>query len=214
MDYPQQQRAGHTRLTVALMASLLVHTWLVHGYGERERTRPPVAGVPLQATLMEALSRQPAVASERSDYSLQHAETNPALASAPHVSQATPVTQSVAARHGVEIERTMTAPTQISALPQPQDPTYYSSRSLDVFPASLTPWNLAAIRAAAQEAGSARATLLIDEAGIVNEVVSVEGAPHPSVVQAIRELFMAAKFSPALKDGRVVKSRVLVNLNY
>jgi hypothetical protein len=216
MDHPQQQRAGRTRLITALAVSLLVHAWLVHGYGERERTRPAASGVPFQATLTEAVGREPAVTPERFDYALQRTETNPVPAPAPRVLPVAPIAQPVAARRGVNVasERTVTAPTQVAALPQPQDPTYYSSRSLDVFPASLTQWDLNAIRAAAQQAGNARATLLIDEAGIVNEVVSVEGAPHTGAEQAIRELFLAAKFSPARKDGRVVKSRVLVNLNY
>jgi len=216
VDYLQRQRAGRARLIAALMASLLVHAWLVHGYGERERTRPAVAGVPFQATLTEAVSREPAFTPERFNYALQHAETNPAPAPAPRVLPAAPVAQPVAARRGVNVasEHTVTAPTQVAALPQPQDPTYYSSRSLDIFPASLTPWDMNAIRAAAQHIGNARVTLLIDEAGVVNEVASVEGAPHTSAEQAIRELFLAAKFSPARKDGRVVKSRILVNLNY
>jgi hypothetical protein len=214
VDYPQQQRAGRTRLIAALTVSLLVHAWLVHGYGERERARPAASGAPFQARLIEAVGRPPAFTSARSDYPLPRAETDQEPAPAPRLLPAAPVAQPVSARRGIENERTVTAPTQVAALPHPQDPTYYSSRSLDVFPASLTQWDLNAVRAAAQQAGNARATLLIDEAGIVNEVVSVEGAPHTGAEQVIRELFLAAKFSPAHKDGRVVKSRVLVNLNY
>ena len=212
MNHARQTRGGRARLTAALAASLLAHAWLVHGYGERERTRPASAGAPFQATLIGTSVPRTTVAPEPVHDSLQRVEAAPAPA--PRVLPAAPVMPAVAVRRGVESERTVAAPTPVSALPQPQDPTYYSSRSLDVFPARLTPWNLDTIRAAAQQAGSARATLLIDEAGVVNEVASVEGAPLASVEQAIRGLFLAAKFSPALKDGRVVKSRVLVNLNY
>lgn len=212
MVYARQQRAGRARFISALTVSLLAHAWLVHGYGERERARSAVAGVPIEATLIgTSVVRETSMPEPALD-ALQRIETP--LDSPPRILQATPVAQSAAAQRGVENERAMTAPVQVSALPQPQDPTYHASRSLDVFPARLTPLNLAAIRAVMLESGSARATLLIDEAGIVNEVTSVEGAPHTSAEQAIRELFLAARFSPALKDGRVVKSRVLVNLNY
>jgi len=209
-----RERSGHSRLVLALAASVLAHAWLVHGFGGRERARPAAAGVPFQATLIAAIDRQPAVTSERTDYLLQLAATNPTPALSPGALQAAPVTQSVAAQRGVENARIVTAPAPVAVLPQPQDPTYYSSRNLDQFPARLTPYDLTAVRAAAQEAGSARATLLIDEAGVVNEVASVEGLIHTGAEQAIRELFLAAKFSPASKDGRMVKSRVLVNLNY
>ncbi len=208
----------HMRLVAALAAALLIHAWLVHGYGERERSRPATAGTPFHATLIEAAAPQPKTEperAERADYALERAQSQPAPAPLPRALPAPSVAQPVAVQRGVDTERTVTAPTQVSALPQPQDPTYYNARSLDEFPARLTPLNPALVRAAAQDnGGSARATLLIDEAGMVNEVTSVEGLTHAGAEQALSDLFLAARFSPGRKDGRVVKARVLVQLNY
>lgn len=198
------------RLVAALAASLLLHAWLMHGYGERRRSRPAVAGSPLHATLSGAPAQQSMVVTKPAGSTLQLDETPPA----PRAASTPPLKQSPSVPHGAQTDRMAPAPTQMSALPQPQDPTYYSARSLDEFPARLTPLNLAMIRTVAQDAGSARATLLIDEAGTVNEVAAIEGLTHTNAEQAIRELFLSARFSPARKDGRAVKARVLVNVSY
>ncbi|HET7158584.1 MAG TPA: hypothetical protein VFI62_06290, partial [Burkholderiales bacterium] len=154
MVYARQQRAGRARFISALTVSLLAHAWLVHGYGERERARSAVAGVPIEATLIgTSVVRETSMPEPALD-ALQRIETP--LDSTLRILQAAPVAQSAAAQRGVENERAMTAPVQVSALPQPQDPTYHASRSLDVFPARLTPLNLAAIRAVTHESGAAR----------------------------------------------------------
>lgn len=203
---------ARTRLAAALAASIVVHAWFVHGYGERERSRPPAAGSSLHATLVNTTIAAPEIAPRRSVAAETQAEkTITDVVRIPSVPGQEPMQQ----RRGVEVSRAVSAEAQLSALPTPEDPTYYPARSLDVFPARLAAWDTAPIRAAAQgAAGSARATLLIDEAGVVNEVESIHGATHESIEAAIRDLFLAARFSPARKDGRVVKARVLVSLDF
>lgn len=59
-----------------------------------------------------------------------------------------------------------------------------------------------------------RATLLIDEAGVVNAVRNVE-ASASDIESVARELLLRTRFTPARnKEGRIVKAQVLVALDY
>jgi protein TonB len=89
------------------------------------------------------------------------------------------------------------------------DPTYYTARSLDVYPRALTALHLG-LRAGA---GQVRATLLIDESGTVNDVRAIE-AGAADIENAARDLLLRTRFTPAGKDGRLVKSQLLVSLDY
>ena len=56
--------------------------------------------------------------------------------------------------------------------------------------------------------------LLIDEFGGVNEASVVESQPEGYFEDAALAVFRAARFSPAQKQGRAVKSRVLLQVKY
>ena len=59
-----------------------------------------------------------------------------------------------------------------------------------------------------------RATVLIDEAGLVDAVRGVD-AHASDVATSARELLLRTRFTPARnKDGRIVKAQVLVALDY
>ena len=96
------------------------------------------------------------------------------------------------------------------------DSTYYAARQLDVYPALTTPLDLrySSRAAAAGVQGRALVLLLIDANGIVDEVSIVEAEPAGYFEDDARRAFTAARFTPARKDGRAVKSRVLVRINY
>lgn len=107
------------------------------------------------------------------------------------------------------------APAQV----QPSDPTYYAAGELDVFPRALVKPDLSAAltaNAARTEpaAGNVRATVLIDEAGVVNAVRGVT-APAGDIETLARDLLLRTRFSPARnKEGRIVKAQVLIALDY
>lgn len=106
---------------------------------------------------------------------------------------------------------------------QPSDPTYYAVGDLDVFPKALVKLDLneaLAANHASAAAGNVRATVLIDETGVVNAVravravLSVDGAAS-DIETAARELLLRTRFTPARnKDGRIVKAQVLVALDF
>ena len=99
---------------------------------------------------------------------------------------------------------------------QVSDPTYYAAGDLDVFPRALIKPDLNAALAASHEpaAGKVRATVLIDEAGVVNTVRGVD-AQTGDLETAVRELLLRTRFTPARnKEGRIVKAQVLIALDY
>jgi len=110
-------------------------------------------------------------------------------------------------RKGSGLPPTMVAPPGANApvaLRVP-DPTYYPARELDTHPQPTQPLELDWLPGA----GSIRLLLLIDEHGIVNDISLVEGG---RLDQALRTALAAARFVPARKDGRDVKSRVLLSV--
>ena len=198
----------HGRMALALGTSALLHAWAMHdtcGLGV-----PRVAAgssAPLAATL-DLPSRAPAVdllAQDPTPGTPQYS----AVVTPPRATAA--VTAKAPVAPAVETPAAATLAGQGSApLPQPSDPTYYGALSLDVYPKAVTALDLSAPTAAA---GQVRATVLIDEAGVVNDVRAVQ-ATSADLESAARTLLWQTRFTPARKDGRVVKAEVRVSLGY
>lgn len=102
-----------------------------------------------------------------------------------------------------------TAP-EASALPRARDPHYYAARDLDHYPWPLVPLQLEHLAEARSEL---RLELLIDEAGIVQEVVFVQPARTGEAEEKLRTALIATHFMPGRKEGRPVKSRLLMGIN-
>ncbi len=97
-----------------------------------------------------------------------------------------------------------------------RDPTYYPAKQLDVYPQPLAAIRLDYPESAANAKVDGRLVvlLLIDEFGVVNEASVVESQPEGYFEDAALAVFRAARFSPAQKQGRAVKSRVLLQVKY
>ena len=199
------------RLAVALGLSLLLHAWLMQshygkgvargGEGAAIAARMTPAGVDTLNTLAMAT------------------ETAAAPAAMPEFSAASVSTTMYAMPMQAARENTVVAGVAKAASPapsQPSDPTYYAAGDLDVFPKALVKPDLSAALAATHPsvAGKVRATVLIDEAGVVHAVRGVEPAA-PDIEAAVRELLLRTRFTPARnKEGRIVKAQLLVALDY
>jgi protein TonB len=98
----------------------------------------------------------------------------------------------------------------------PPDLAYYAARQLDIYPALTSVLDLRYPKqaSAARVTGRAVIVLLIDDTGTVNDVAIVEADPPGYFEEDVRRAFLAARFRPALKGGRAVRSRVLVNIDY
>jgi len=95
------------------------------------------------------------------------------------------------------------------------DSTYYGARQLDVYPALVSVLDLP--RSTDKNAGAQGYVLLlvmIDAAGAVDEVSVVEaqglGIANEDALAALR----SARFSPAVRSGRMVKSRLFIRIDY
>jgi protein TonB len=97
-------------------------------------------------------------------------------------------------------------------IPLLEDPTWYPAKQLDVHPATLYP--IKPNYPDQEVEGYVVLLLLIDEAGAVKEVSVVEAHPEGIFEESALAAFREARFAPAQKNGRVVKSRVLIRVSY
>ena len=204
------------RLVVALGVSALLHVWFVHtapGLPAQNATRA-LMGSQMQIPITVLFNEPPV--------DLLMADSTPSELRAVRVSGRDVIQTAAAMRDTMPVQtverplvQTVTDTVSASAaLPQPSDPTYYSALSLDVYPKAATDLDLGAHPAAGSYvAGQVRATVLIDETGMVNEVRAIEAAAS-ALESAARDLLLHTRFTPARKDGRIVKAQVRVSLDY
>lgn len=101
-------------------------------------------------------------------------------------------------------------------VPLLEDPTYYPAQDVDVHPTALQSIQPAYPPEAASTgvAGSVVLLLLLDESGRVQDISVEESSPLGMFDQSATEAFRHARFSPAQRHGRAVKSRVRIKVNY
>ena len=186
------------RMTLALATSAIVHLILVQSLNYDV---PQQSGRVAAATSMSVHLEPPA------DPVIPNAEPLPsAVPAKPRAA----VEIRKAAAPGAGVRPGQDAVTAL-ALPVAPDPTYYSARDLDVYPRPSVPFDLD--RIARGVVGRFRLTLLIDEAGIVKEIAVVDSEPAGRLLEESRSALAATRFFPGQKDGRAVKSRVLLSVN-
>lgn len=105
---------------------------------------------------------------------------------------------------------------QPPALPQLPDLTVYTARDLDSYPRPVFPLDVERLaeRAAGLPPAGVRLELLIDEHGIVNDVAVAEPGLSNYLETQLRAVVAATRFVPARKDGRAVRSRVLLSVSF
>jgi hypothetical protein len=196
------------RLVVALGLSVALHAWLVHSPYGKGMARGSADGARVVARILP-VATETGPAAHPSAPTVKAHEMGESTAPEWRVANANvPATLS--------LNTAATAPMTTTVLSQPSDPTYYIAGDLDVFPKALVKPDLSAAIGTSHEptAGKVRATVLIDEAGVVNAVRSME-APAGDIEAAARELLLRTRFTPARnKEGRIVKAQVLVALDY
>lgn len=102
---------------------------------------------------------------------------------------------------------------QPGAVASGPDTRFYLARELDRYPSPLS-----ALRLDAGEregtAGRVRLWVSIDQAGRVVDAAVIDADPSGTMEQSGRELVLATRFLPGQRDGRPVKSRVLLVLRH
>jgi len=94
------------------------------------------------------------------------------------------------------------------------DPTWYEARDLDVYPRLVAPVEPEYPASAANPGVSGELTLvlLIDEAGIVQDMQVVDAQPPGYFEDAALTAFRSARFSPAQREGHAVRSRIAIRV--
>jgi protein TonB len=194
------------RLYAALAVSALVHAsvCVVMTGGARRQASVP-APLPLLAVRIVPQNAPSAPVARPDAEPLARA----APAAQPSIAKSAPATQAVVTRAPRD------AAAEGAAIEAP-DTTYYAAKQLDVYPALAKPLDLRYGGKAAADGVTGRALLLvmIDESGTVRDVSVVEAEPADYFEDDAKRAFMSARFSPAYRNGRAVRSRVLVQVNY
>ena len=98
------------------------------------------------------------------------------------------------------------------APPQAPDPNYYTAHDLDSYPRPLAPFQID--RMAGDGAGEVRLGILIDERGIVQDVTFAGPAAPARIEEELRAVLATTRFLPAQKDGRAVRSRIVLSVSF
>ncbi|HUF19600.1 MAG TPA: energy transducer TonB [Burkholderiales bacterium] len=196
--------AAYGRLGIALMLSAAFHVFLV--------AQPPGIGVrslgPVPAPLIRARLEQPPRDNEKPPLTHRIAPADAAGVRAGDVAvSSVPVSEASDAAALPAAEQSFTLP----------DLVYYPVSDLDVYPVPVSPISVSSADAV-REAGipPARVSLWvsIDETGWPAEVAIHDSDPEAVFDDAAMTALRGARFSPARKDGRPVRSRVLIELEF
>lgn len=208
-DTPEIQPA-EARLILALVLSLALHLALAFLVQVKPETRPETRVKALQVDLAE---RRVAV-------SPQASEARPS-APPPESDRTAPPEPAQAASALPAAAPAQAAPPPPSPLPAidiplVEDPTYYTAKQVDAHPAATKPIRPEFPDALAEAGveGFVTLRLLIDDAGVVREISVVEAQPPETFEAAAMDAFRSARFSPAQRNGRPVKSEVLIKVTF
>ncbi|MET0218314.1 MAG: TonB family protein [Burkholderiales bacterium] len=224
-----ESRVALRRLAFALMVSVVIHSILLYGL----RVRPGGAQGPpitvLSARLVAEDQELPAAAGDPAADStvplgieggsptlpFLHRPSNSPERSASKKAVRMPLAPTVSNVASATGVRRAAALPEV-AVPLPRDPTWYPAKQLDELPLALVP-----IQPKYTESGDGSSRkgrvvvlLLIDESGTVAEASVVEAAPEGYFERSALAAAREARFQPGSKGGRIVKSRVLLELRF
>jgi TonB family protein len=103
-------------------------------------------------------------------------------------------------------------PKQSDRITNSPDTTYYTIRQLDIYPVPAEPMRLDGVTQAAPRDARAVLELHINEGGRVEAAKIIEAHPRGDFEDVLRATFLATRFTPAVRDGRMVRSRVVVRI--
>jgi protein TonB len=101
-------------------------------------------------------------------------------------------------------------------MPLLADPTWYPAKQLDVYPQLLAPARPRYPEAAARDnlTGAVTLLLMVDETGLVRDADVAQADPPGYFEEEALAAFRDARFTPAARDGRPVRSRILVRVTF
>jgi protein TonB len=202
------------KLALTLAASLILHFALI--FGLQIRSAPSTSHVSrvIQARLVAAPDIAPTVLTAQPPEP-ESLVVEAQEASLPPPEPQTPDSAATSPQASAAVPEMNTSLPSIE-VPLIEDPTYYPALEVDVHPTALK--IIQPIypdeAASANVTGSVVLVLLLDESGKVQELSVEEANPSGMFEQSALDAFRNARFSPAQRNGRVVKSRMRIKVTY
>lgn len=223
LDSAYWSRLWHQRLIRMLLLSLFLHAAVVVLVQPRSYPASPYTDVVIEARLLPDRSMAPppppsAVPSEPPPSSSPESTPTPQAVvpktptpvPEPRPAEPAVVPTPPAARSAPEVSAVL------PSVPVMVDNTWYEARQLDVQPQAAEPINPIyppeAIRH--NQEGTVKLMLKIDEFGKVEEAEVLEADPAGVFDESVLGAFRQARFVPAQKDGRPVRSRIYIRVRF
>jgi protein TonB len=211
-------RDVYSRLLIAVAFSTVLHWSLIYAIAPRPGAQArPIA--PLAARLVPEVVRAAPINSGK-----RIAPAAPqALATAlrppitvPALPPEVPLVAAAAANGAEPVERREDSALPKADLPFPVDLQWYEARDLDRYPRALSSFDPPYPASAQSDAVRGAVTLLlaIDESGSVHDIIVVSAEPAGYFEAAALASARGAQFAPAEKDGRPVRSKIIVKLRF
>jgi protein TonB len=203
------QREAGIRLVLALALSVAVHLSLIYGIavgpGELAPARTIVARLASEAV---AARRVPEARRAQREATLPVASGDRGQAAE------FKATEPQTVREAASLARPEESALPHVDVPLIVDPAWYAANDLDLYPRPVTPVDPEYPESAAGISGAVSLLLKIDEFGAVQEVTVVNAEPAGYFEDSASQAFKAAHFSPAQRDGRPVRSRIVVKVRF
>jgi TonB family protein len=223
--------AVSSRVVLAVFLSIVAHTYFVFGLPSRPTSNNSSKGLLIEARLIreEPTERQPPVVAPFLPENFQPPPRTvpmPALPfvlppvvvqAPPPLAMPLPEPESVVEQPVSPSETRLQEPIDLlpgeeSASLEVPDLAFHPASELDVYP-SITQPVIPPIPEAAAARGVVTLLLMIDEFGKVNDAKLLDSEPAGQYDEAVMRAYARAKFSPAQKDARAVRSRILVRVD-
>ena len=229
---PALPSAAMERLGAAVMASIAAHALLIYGFALPDGSRPGLREIVIHARLDTAKGSAsapfpeavaPYVLRTRKLVTLPNANPEklpPEISGAalpevhPSISKAEAgVTGDAVPANAASSPVLPGSDSEIAAMP---DPVHYEARELDVYPRTLRPITPTYPVSArdAQLAGSVTLMVMIDEGGRVVSASVLDAEPEGVFDQAARDAVAEIAFYPAQRNGRTVRSQILIKVEF
>jgi len=205
-------------MSAAVTLSAVLHAFLIYGF-----SLPAESGPGARVTVIHARLDlpQPSANPRQSKISERNREpesARPARAVLPPVSDA--MAQALTAPDSATVagspEPIAAASSDAATSLNIPDPVHYPAKDLDIYPQALKPITPAYPQAArdAQVAGFVTLQVSIDEAGRVEGTSVMDAVPGGVFDEVAQQALANAAFYPAQKDGRTVRSRILIKVEF
>lgn len=200
------------RFALALLASLALHLALILGVQIKAAQQSGKAQSAMEVRIERQAGEVSSVVLSTGELSVAQVTNESETVEQVRDQKAAPPPAMPASPVAEQVSRLLPA----LEVPLLEDPTWYPAKQLDVHPTALYPIKPAYPDKAAEQGleGNVVLLLLIDEAGAVKEAAVVEANPEGAFEESALAAFREARFAPAQKNGRAVKSRVLIRVTY